>query len=103
MIYAWIERLAWPVALAGAIFFSGMFYGKYLAASDAARLAKKQAEAKAEEVKAVDAIVTEYVDRIIEREVVVYVPNDSDCKSITDDFRLFFNRAATDKGLPEAP
>lgn len=100
MIHAWIARLAWPAALGGAIFFSGMFYGKYLAAADATRLAKKQAEARAEQVKAVDSIVTEYVDRIIEREVIVYVPNDADCKSITDDFRLFFNRAASYKGLP---
>jgi hypothetical protein len=100
MIYAWIARLAWPVALAGAIFASGMFYGKYLAAADATRLAEKRAAEKSAQVESTDRIVTQYVDRIVTREVIKYVPNDSDCSHASGDFRLWFDRSAS--GLPEA-
>jgi hypothetical protein len=101
MIHAWIARLAWPVALAGAIFASGMFYGKYLASADATRMAEKRAAEKAKQGEAVDRIVTEYVDRVITREVIKYVPNNSDCSHASGDFRVFFDSTATDKRLPE--
>ena len=100
MIYATIARLAWPVALAGAIFASGMFYGKYLAAADAARLAKKQAAERDRQVQAVDAIVTQYVDRVITREVIKYVPSPDDCSRISEPARMFLNSAAADNRLP---
>jgi hypothetical protein len=100
MIYETIARLAWPVALAGAIFASGMFYGKYLAAADAARLAKKLAASKEAQTQAVDAIVTKYVDRVITREVIKYVPNPDDCSRISEPARVFLNSAAADSRLP---
>jgi hypothetical protein len=100
MIYAWIARLAWPVALAGAVFFSGMFYGKYLASADATRMAEKRAAEKAKQGEAVDGIVTQYVDRVITREVIKYVPNPDDCSRISEPARVFLNRAAADKRLP---
>ena len=49
---------------------------------------------------AVDKIVTEYVDRIVTKEVIKYVPNPDDCSHASGDFRVWFDRSA--RGLSEA-
>jgi len=98
MIYAWISRLAWPVALAGAVYTCGLVSGMYLARADDARKAEKHAAEKAKRAEASDKIVTKYVDRILTREVIKYVPNPDDCSYASGAFRVWFDRSS---GMPE--
>lgn len=97
-----ITRLLTYVAIGGAIFSVGFGLGINTANRDhTKRMAELEAKRQKEAV-VVDKIVTKYVDKIITREVKVYVPNDNDCKFASGDFRVFFDSSALDKGLPEA-
>jgi len=63
--------------------------------AQAGDIAKKEAETAV----SVDKIVTQYVDRIITKEVKVYVPSkDNTCRVLDGNFRLFYDSAIT--GLP---
>jgi hypothetical protein len=102
MIYGWLARLAWPIALGGAIFALGISVGVNLGKSDYRRQLERLAAEKEKQADAVDKIVTKYVDRIVTREVIKYVPNPDDCSHASGAFRLFFDSTALDKGLPKA-
>lgn len=97
-----IRLFTW-IAIGGAVLSVGFGLGVNFSNRDHTKRMAELESKRQKEAVIVDRIVTEYVDKIIEREVIVYVPNDADCKSISNEFWLFFNRAATDKGLPEAP
>ena len=100
MIYGWLARLAWPIALGGAIFALGISVGVNLGKSDYRRQLERLAAEKEKQSQAVDAIVTKYVDRIVTREVIKYVPNPDDCQHISEHARVFLNSAAADSRLP---
>jgi len=59
----------------------------------------KLVEKQKTQSEAADKIVTQYVDRIVTKEVRVYVPSkDNTCRVLDGNFRLFYDSAIT--GLP---
>src|SRR5690606_18315697 len=101
MINDWIARISIYVAVVGASVSVGFGFGVAYSAKDAARKVADAMAKREKQIVEVDRIVTKYVDRIVEREVKVYVPNDNDCEFVSYDYGLFFNSVAADQRLPE--
>lgn len=94
-----ISRLVTWFAIGGALLSVGFGFGYNHANRDhTKRMAELEGKRQAE-AEVVDKIVTEYVEKIVTRKEIVYVPSPDDCPVISNDFRLFFNDAALDKGL----
>lgn len=96
------ERIVTWIAIGGALLSVGFGAGVNYANRDHTKRMAELEEKRQKEAVVIDKIVTKYVDKIITREVPVYVPNDSDCQYASGSFRLFFDSSALDKGLPEA-
>jgi hypothetical protein len=95
-------RLATWAAIGGALLSVGFSAGVNFANRDHSKRMAGLESKRQKEAIVVDRIVTEYVEKIITREVPVYVKNDDDCDYVSDAFRVFVDNAAADKGLPEA-
>lgn len=102
MIHAWAIRIITWLAIGGAVFAFGFGAGVNTANRDhTKRMAELEKKRQAEAV-VVDKIVTKYVEKIITREVPVYVPSPDACRYLDGNFRVFFDSIAADKRLPEA-
>lgn len=96
-----LTRLVTWAAIGGALLSVGFGAGINYANRDHSKRMAELEEKRQAEAVVVDKIVTVYFDKIITREVPVYVPNDNDCQYASGAFRVFFDSSATDKGLPE--
>jgi hypothetical protein len=86
-------------AIVGGAFAAGWGFcsahNSHVLLAQAGEIAKKEAVTAV----SVDKIVTQYVDRIVTKEVKVYVPSkDNTCRVLDGNFRLFYDSAIT--GLP---
>lgn len=94
-------RLVTWAAIAGALLSVGFGSGVNYANRDHTKRMAELEGKRQKEAVVVDKIVTEYVEKIVTRKEIVYVPSPDACPELDGNFRVFFDSAAADKGLSE--
>ncbi len=84
-----LERLVIYVALAGSLIACGFGFGYGFAQSRNERAIADALEKREKEVVYIDRVVTKYVDKVIDREIPIYVKNDGDCEYVSAGFRVY--------------
>lgn len=100
---ALLARALVYVAMAGCLLSIGFGFGVNYANRDNTRRFAELEEKRQAEAVVVDKIVTKYVNSVTTKEVPVYVKSDGGCSELDGNFRMFFNSAASGKGLPQTP